>query len=313
VAFDRALFLAAGSGLDTSQIYIDAQRASRSLKETVRKLEFEANMDSAWSKLSAGEYLDARYFAIRALNGFPNSEVARDVLQNIDERIDQTAASGLELENRILLADSLTSYGRYDDALVVAKTLKEIAPQDEKVEMAIRKAEFGRWKEVAEIAFSRAEYGKAEAAIDSALARFPDHPWGLGLKKRIGEEMNPAVAIPADGRKETPQTLSDDLKKDVEQAYKAGQRLFKDGSLEDAVARWEQVEALAPGYKSVREYLVDAYKFLGVELYAQNRLEDAVEAWKKAARLNPDSREITGYIRRTEGEISRLQEISYGY
>jgi tetratricopeptide (TPR) repeat protein len=61
----------------------------------------------------------------------------------------------------------------------------------------------------------------------------------------------------------------------------------------------------------VRDYLVEAYKFLGVELYTQDRLEDAVETWKKAADLDPDSGEIANYIRRTEAEISRLQEISY--
>jgi hypothetical protein len=68
---------------------------------------------------------------------------------------------------------------------------------------------------------------------------------------------------------------------------------------------------LAPGYRSVRDYLVNAYKFLGVELYTQNHLEDAVGVWKKAAGLDPESREIANYIRRTQGEISRLQEISY--
>jgi tetratricopeptide (TPR) repeat protein len=270
-------------------------------------------MDSAWSKLSAGEYLDARYYAIRALGGFPDSEAAMDVLQKIDEGIGQTVANETELEKRILRADSLTSYGKYDAALAVAKTLKEIAPQDERVDMSIRKAEFGLWKETAEVAFSRAEYRTAEAAIDSAMVRFPGHPWGLSLSKRIREEMDLAVVVPADEKEDTPQPLSDDLKKEVEEAYKAGQRLFKEGSLEAAVARWEQVETLAPGYMSVRQYLVDAYKFLGVELYTKNQLQEAVDVWKKAARLHPDSREIAGYIRRTEGEISRLQEISYEY
>ena len=110
-----------------------------------------------------------------------------------------------------------------------------------------------------------------------------------------------------------PGPLSEELEREVDLAYKDGQRLFREGRLWDAVSSWERVEALAPDYKSVRDYLVDAYKFLGVELYTQNRLEDAVEVWKKAARLDPDSSEISSYIRRTEGEISRLEEISYEF
>ena len=62
---------------------------------------------------------------------------------------------------------------------------------------------------------------------------------------------------------------------------------------------------------SVRDYLVDAYKFLGVELYTENRLSEALDVWQKAARLAPDSTEIAGYIKRTRHEISKLEEISY--
>ena len=313
VALDRALFLAEGSGLDTSAIYRTTQKASRTLSEARRKREFEAHMDSAWTRLSTGAYLDARYFAIRALSGFPDSEAAKDVLEQIDERIDRSTAGEIAIESGILRADSLTSYGELDDALAVAKAIKEIAPQDERVDMSIRKAEFGLWKEAAEVAFSRSDYREAQAAVDSALARFPKHPWGMALSIKIQNEMNRVVAVVTGRTEEARRQLSDDLRGEVEQAYRDGQKLFEKGGLTDAVAQWEKVEALAPGYRSVREYLVDAYKFLGVELYTQNRLEDAVEIWKKAARLDPDSTEIANYIKRTQGEISRLQEISYDF
>jgi len=313
IALDRAMFLAEGGGLDTSVVYAEAQKERLALDEAIRNRRFEAAMDSAWTRLSTGDYLDARYFAIRALSEFPDSEAAKGVLEKIDERIDRSKASEAAIEQSILRADSLTSYGRYDEALAVAKALKEMAPEDERIKMTIRKAEFGLWKEQADLALSRSDYGAARAALDSALARFPGHPWGTGLAGRIEEEMNRAVAAVTDREEVAPRQLSSELRREVEEAYRQGRELFEDGRLSDAVARWERVEALAPGYKSVRSYLVDAYKFLGVELYTQNRLEGAVETWKKAARLDPGSAEISNYIKRTQGEISRLREISYDF
>jgi tetratricopeptide (TPR) repeat protein len=311
-AFDRAMFLASGSGLDTTDVYRSAERANREAQETLRMRKFEADMDSAWSKLSAGEYLDARFFALRALNGYPDSKSAADVLERIDAEIDLTAANDIEVRDRILRADSLTSYGKYEDALAVAMTLREIAPYDERVSMTIRKAEFGLWREAAEAALARSDHEGAQAAADSALVRFPEHPWGAALGKRIQEEKDRSVVAVIE-EEAAPPPLSVELRKEVEEAYTAGQDLFEEGRLAEAVARWEKVETLAPGHKSVREYLVEAYKFLGVELYTQNHLERAVEVWKKAARLEPGSEELSSYIKRTEAEISRLQEISYDF
>jgi tetratricopeptide (TPR) repeat protein len=108
-----------------------------------------------------------------------------------------------------------------------------------------------------------------------------------------------------------PAHVDEVVRKDVEGAYEEGQRLFKTGQLAQAVTEWEKVEMLAPDYQSVRTYLVNAYKYLGVELYTQNRLQDAVDIWKKAAKLAPGSAEIANYIRRTEGEMARVKELSY--
>ena len=63
----------------------------------------------------------------------------------------------------------------------------------------------------------------------------------------------------------------------------------------------------------MRTYLVNAYKYVGVELYGQNKLKEAVSVWKKAAQLQPNNDEIADYIRRTENEISKMQELSYGF
>ena len=97
----------------------------------------------------------------------------------------------------------------------------------------------------------------------------------------------------------------------VETAYKTAQEYFKKGDLNEAITHWEKVERLAPNYASVREYLVNAYKFVGVELYSRNDLREAVRVWKKAADINPDNQEIIKYINRTENEIRKLEELSY--
>jgi tetratricopeptide (TPR) repeat protein len=312
VALDRALFLGEGSGLDTTAVYAGAQTAVRKLDEAWRKTRFEADMDSAWSRLSAGDLLGARYYAVQAVSGFPESIAARDVLDRIDQRIEQTMAGQSAIDHGILRADSLTSYGEFKEALAVAVALRDMAADDERIEATVRKAEFGLWKQRAEDAFSRSDYRTAQAAVDSALMRFPKHPWGIALSARIKEETKRAAATVASP---TPQSVAGPLsartESEAEEAYKDGQKLFEEGRLTEAVDRWETVEALAPGYRSVRAYLVNAYKFLGVELYSQNHLEEAVDVWKKAADLDPNSGEIAGYIRRTQAEISRLQEISY--
>jgi tetratricopeptide (TPR) repeat protein len=313
LALDRAVFLAWGGGQDTSDIYLAALEASRQIDETIRKRAFEAHMDSAWSKLSAGDYLGARYSAGLALEKFPESRAAQDLMEEIDLRVQQSANNQLLIESRLLLADSLISYGRFEEALAVARALEQIAGEDGRVTLVRKKAEFGSWSEVAELAFSRADYATARAAADSALSRFPNHPWGTRIislieQERIRSEIEP-VRIP----EEKPPSLSEDLLKEVDQTYRTGQRLFQEGNLQSAISQWERVEALAPNYKSVRQYLVNAYKFVGVQLYTQNRLEAAVEVWKKAARLDPDRTEISNYIRRTEREIARLREISYDH
>ena len=100
-------------------------------------------------------------------------------------------------------------------------------------------------------------------------------------------------------------------RKEVETAYRAAREAFNQGDLPSAITSWEKVERLAPDYLSVRVYLVQAYKFVGVELYAQKRRADAVTIWKKASLLDPNDAEVGEYIRHTELEIQRLRSLSY--
>jgi cytochrome c-type biogenesis protein CcmH/NrfG len=101
------------------------------------------------------------------------------------------------------------------------------------------------------------------------------------------------------------------MRRQVDALYSSSRDAFEAGNLRTAITGWEQVEAMAPNYQSVREYLVTAYKFVGVEYYGQNKLAEAVEVWKAAQRLNPNNAEISEYIRRTESEIRKLKELSY--
>ena len=106
--------------------------------------------------------------------------------------------------------------------------------------------------------------------------------------------------------------LSGKALEQVEKAYQTAKHLFEQGNLRDAISKWEEVERMAPGYKSVRDYLVNGYKFLGVELYTEGKLEQAIEVWQRAARIAPDSADIVSFIRRTQAEIARLEELSNG-
>lgn len=311
VTLDRALFLASAGGLDSSEVYVLAAAAKRQLESVQLVQAFDAHMDSARSKFAAGDYLGARYFGDLALAKVPGSREARDLLQRVDVAIERSISNEQMVESRLSMADSLLSYGKFEEALVAVRSIGEVTRNDSRARMIIKKAEFGHFQDTAEAALARGDYRLATAALDSALIRFPSHPWCMSLRSKIEHESRPAaMQRPAPEQEHEP--LSEELAKEVDQTYKSGQRLFEKGDLQSAVERWQKVERLAPGYMSVRRYLVDAYKFLGVELYTQNKLEEAVSVWKKAADLAPDNTDIANYIKRTEAEIARLEELSYG-
>jgi tetratricopeptide (TPR) repeat protein len=322
---DRALLLAGdGSGAegaaelgvkaDSTGALARARSLRASLDAELAKVAFAAHLDSAQAKMTAKDFLGARYFAELALADDPSSGAAGDLLAEADRAIDQGAAENLVLEGRLRMADSLVSYGQYDKALTVVRGLGESALGDGRVIVVTRKAEFGYWHDIARSAFNRGDYVRARAAADSALTRFPDQPACVSLRAQIDREMQAKKSAPATAaapKPAKPAPVDAAIRKDVEGFYQTGQTLFEKGRLADAVAEWEKVEMLAPGYQSVRTYLVNAYKYLGVEMYTQNDLQEAIDVWRKAARLAPDNAEIGNYIRRAEGEMARLKELSY--
>ncbi len=311
--YEKALFIAAGAGMDTVEISRRAAGARRRLEAEEREAAYARNMNDARERFDAGDFVGARYFANLALSIDPGSGEAASLLERADAAAAKRVSRGQEIDRGLMMADSLTSYGEIDEALLVTRSLLRIAPDDPRVRLALKKAEFAHWRDAAEGGFARGDYGAAKAALDSAAVRFPDHPWVKNLGARLAAEKKRLAEAPEPEPTAAPaRALSPEMQREVAATYKRGQDLFEKGRLAEAVSEWERVEALAPGYMSVREYLVNAYKFLGVDLYTQSKLGEAVDVWKKAARLAPDSAEIANYIKRTEHEISKLEEISYG-
>ena len=133
----------------------------------------------------------------------------------------------------------------------------------------------------------------------------------LNLKDKISRGRSQPETVREPVKKQPSVNLSADIRREAENNYKEARRLFEDGNLEKAIELWERIEKIAPNYQSVRQYLVKAYRFVGIELYGQNRLEESIEVWNKALDLDPFNQELIDYIKRTESEIRKLKELSY--
>lgn len=310
--YDRALFLARSNRVDTVAIYGKAVEVQQQLENILHMQQYNRFMDSAQLKFDSDDFIAARYFANLALTEIPNSAQAESLLKQADGNIQKASSREELVQERLWQLDSLLSIGQIDRAVTAVRTLVEFAPEHSGVRLASKRVEFERLRNVAMTAYAREDLPVTLAVLDSALALFPGHQWWLDFHARIEKDMTkrkkeiiveatPAPAI----------TLSGEIKKEVDEAYWTAQSHFKKGDLKEAIQYWEKVERLAPDYLSVREYLVNAYKFVGVELYSQNQLQEAINVWRQAARLDPDNEEITKYINRTENEIRKLEELSY--
>nr|MBN2276454.1 hypothetical protein [candidate division Zixibacteria bacterium] len=310
--YDRALFLARTAGIDTTAIRRMAKEIHDRLQEVTIKMRYSQYMDSAQAKMNIGDYLAARYFGQLALGEIDNSSDARNLISEADRAIERIASEKEMIDSRLLVIDSLLSYGQLDRAAVEINTLRQYAPDNPRVNQAMRRVSFQIFREKAVTAFDRGDHRETIAALDSALVLFPEHRWCLEMRDRAVRELNqPARQTPPAGRGEAP-VLSTELLREVESAYRTARKMFEQGDLEKAIEKWEEVERLAPDYQSVRDYLVKAYKFVGVELYGQSRLQEAIDIWKKAALIDPENEEIKDYIKRSESEIRKLEELSYG-
>ena len=312
-SLDRALFLARNADIDTIPIHELSLKVKNQVNESKRLERLEQYLDTAAVKLESGDYLLARHFANLAIGEEPNSEQAHGFLAMANAAIDKLTSREEMIQRHLHAIDSLLGYGRVEQALVIADGLKPFASDNPSIDLALRRVSLERWKSEADAARSREDYAMAVRLLDSALVVFPGHQWCLELRDRIVNTREHSVAVVTADEQSPSTPLSDQLRKEVDAAYRAAQDRFEQGELPEAIELWEKVERLAPKYLSVREYLVKAYKFVGVDLYSQSRLDEAVAVWSKAVRLDPDNSEILRYIDRTKTEIRKTDELSYEY
>jgi tetratricopeptide (TPR) repeat protein len=256
------------------------------------------------------DFIASRYFANLALAEEPGSTEAQAILKASTRALQESTQREQTIRKGLLAVDSLLSYGQFQAASQTAEALRQVAANNPAVKAAVRRTRFEHWRATAANAYEEGSYPVAVAALDSALILFPGHQVCLDLRASVLKAM---ASTPSSAKSPAASlSLSTELEAQVRSLYESGRQSFQQGLLGEAISRWEKVELLAPGYQAVRSYLVNAYKFVGVEHYGQNRPEEAIAAWRKAALLEPDNAEIANYIRRTENEVRRLNELSHG-
>jgi tetratricopeptide (TPR) repeat protein len=310
---EKAVFIARNNNLDTAALIPALNDARERLEETSRNTRYMQYLDSANARMAANDYLGAKYFANLALNEFPDSDEAAGIIDRSDQTISELASIDRMINRKLAQYDSLMSYGRIDMAASIVRSLQAYADDDDRVRLALKKIDFESAVRSAQRAFEIADYSRCLVYLDSALILFPNHKNCLEMKSRALREKEKL----AERQREKILTVSEPASVDgnvsalADNKYSQSMQQFQNGRLTEAVEGWEEVERLVPGYKSVRQYLVKAYKYIGVEQYGQNRLREAIDSWNKALRYDPQNREIIGYISRAQSEIMKLKELSY--
>jgi tetratricopeptide (TPR) repeat protein len=308
-AFDRALFLSRSDGLDTTEVSTLALNARDQMIALDNARLLSADLDSARTRLSGSDYLGCQYFAGLALNIDSTSSEAQSLQQQARDLLAQLASQKDIAQRQAWMIDSLLSYGFQSKALTLARTLAREMPSEPLAELTLKKAEFEFWKASSASLFAGQDYADALTSLDSALLRFPDQKWCLDLKEQCHQRLIGAEAAGSTAEKPAP-AMSRELLKEIAGLYTRAQDDFQRGDLQSAISGWEKVEREAPNYQSVRQYLLKAYRFVGVELYGKNQLQAAMTVWKKALFIAPGNAEIAAYAKRTQNEIDKLKELS---
>ena len=309
--FERTLFMAKANAFDTSKIGELLNNASQRLDEALQKKQYREYIDSAANAFARDDFISARYFASLAIEQQPNSSDAKHLIDESTKAISRTTAREDLIKERLAKSDSLLNYGKITEAINLLTGLNQLYAADRRIIQMLNKAHFERLREKATNAHAHQKDMEALLLIDSALTIFPNHEWFLTLRSTI-KAKQARSAVPEVRAVESPKPkLSGQLLKDAEQEYLLAQAMFTKGDLTGAIEHWENVERDAPDYQSVRDYLVKAYKFLGVEFYSKGELRQAINVWKKASQLVPTNDEIKNYIQRTETELRKLEQLSY--
>jgi tetratricopeptide (TPR) repeat protein len=310
--YDRALFMAKAVGMDTLAMTQEQQEVNGRLEYVERMIRFQENLDSAQKRFDAGDYLGTQYYANLVLSDVPNAPEAARLLEEASQALDATSSRADKISNGLAMADSLLSTGRLDQANSILTDLTGLEPDNDMVRLLVKRAKFEGLKDRASKAYTNSELAVTSLILDSALILFPGNQYCVDLRQRVEARK---VVIP-DSSPQVVQVvkkeeLSPELEREVDNTYQQAMGLFKSGDMAEAIFNWERVERMAPDFKSVRKYLVNAYKFVGVEEYGRGKLQQAVDIWTKAMNLEPNNNEILNYLERTKTEIDRLQELSY--
>ena len=310
--FDRALFIARSGGLDTTSIVRLLTDASKQRDQQQRLTDHNNYLDSAQSYFSGNDLLNARYFGGLAVKAYPESPDAISLIEQVNQMLKESEAREALMKDQVHQIDSLLTYGKYDDAIARATSLQDISPTDRVVSQLLKRARFERLRNQGDRAFAADDFELTLRIIDEAEKLFTEHQWSKSLRERVAQAIRSKQTRQPSGSPRIEVELTEASRKQAEDFYRIGQEAFERGAFEDAIASWEQVELLAPNYLSVRDYLVGAYKYLGVEYYSDNNLDRALAVWRRAVELMPGNQEIASYIKRTEAEMAKVRELSYG-
>ncbi len=208
------------------------------------------------------------------------------------------------------MVDSLINSGKLSKALEIARGLEKFASDYPEVKSVVLRARVDYWKNLISTAYIDGDLASCGILVDSAATLFPGNKWFSDFGERLaaGRAKEMSNMPPPKNQME----LSPQMQTQMANMYRQAQEDFKNGNLNSAISKWEEIERLCPGYSSVRSYLVNAYKFMGVELYGKNQMNDAIAIWSKAILLDPNNSEINNYIKRTQGEIQKLKEMQNG-
>jgi len=310
-AFDRALFIAQNVGVDTSDIHELAEEARYHLEEARVKKLCQQHLDSATVRFESSDYITARYFVQLALSKCPESRQAIALLDNINNRLNELSVKTQMVERRLSEIDSLVNHGYLGQAYSEVIAISQYETEDIRVRQMLKRVRFEHFRETASSNYLKGNYRKAVIAVDSALALYPGHSYCVELRQEISRIVQ--VKSPAIKQSTILTTVPPDseLLKKIDKDYQTAQRLFEQGDLAKAIENWEYIEKVAPDYQSVRQYLINAYKFVGIESYSRNQRQKAIGVWEKALDLDPANQEIESYIERARKELEQLEEISY--
>jgi hypothetical protein len=145
--FDRALFLARSSDLDTTAVARLADSTRQLLADHERQGRIEKNLAAAETQLQQKSFLQARYFASQVLQDDAASDRAARIVAAADSVLRASEAEDRLLRDRLWAIDSLLSFGLVRQAGQVAASIEQYADLNAGVQVAIRRVEFERWRE----------------------------------------------------------------------------------------------------------------------------------------------------------------------